>query len=125
MSLFFTGERRPKVAPVELIPERESALEAVSKRLDPHVVSVMGQITVEQARKLAQDCRRVEPLLLSAIQDGTVTTQTSAVDFLRANTDGFFPAVKFVARMKANVGTEGSPATWAEVVTAAQTEALE
>lgn len=123
MSLFFVSERRPKVEPVELVKDWEAALVEVSKRSWPEKVAAVGGLTIEQARKLAQDCRRVEPLLIAAIQAGTVKLQTEASDFLRAETDGFFPAAKFIAVIKANIGSEAVPATWAKVVAAAQTEA--
>lgn len=122
MSIFFVNERRPKVTVTPPTPDLDAALDAVSRRSDPHTVSVLGSITVEQARELAAKCRHVEPLLLAAIQDGKVTTQTSAATFLRDNTDGFFPAAKFIQRLKEVVGSDASPATWAQVVAAAQTE---
>ena len=122
MSIFFVDERHPHVDPVPLVPDWDEALLRVSRREDVHAVSVFGQITVEQARDLVQTCRRLEPLLLKAIQDGVVTTQASAGDFIQANTEGFFPRVKFIQRMKEVVGSEATPATWAEVVAAAMTE---
>lgn len=122
MSLFFENERKPKTVPVEMVPDWEAALEAVSHRYDPHVVAGLGHISVEQARDLVQTCRRIEPLLLQAIQAGTVTTQAGAIDFIVANTEGFFPKLKFIQRMKDVVGTEAVPATWAQVVAAAMTE---
>jgi len=122
MSIFFEDERNPHVDPVPLVPDWDEALLRVSRREDVHAVSVFGKITVEQARSLVQTCRRIEPLLLKAIQDGVVTTQVSAGDFIQANTEGFFPRVKFIQRMKEVVGSESTPATWAEVVAAAMTE---
>jgi hypothetical protein len=122
MSLFFADARKPKVVVPDLVPDWEAAVEAVSRHCIPEGVAAIGNLPVQRAHDLIAACRRVEPLLIKAIQDGTVTTQTSAVDFLRANTDGFFPSAKFIARMKANVGSEASPATWAQVVTAAQGE---
>lgn len=122
MSIFFQNERRPKVTVPDLVPDWEAALKRVSKREDAHAVSAFCQLTVEQARYLIQECRRVEPMLLRAIQDGTVTTKTSAVDFIRESTEGFFPAVRFIAVMQETLGGEATPATWAQVVAAAQTE---
>ena len=123
MSLFFTGERRTVVEPVDLVPDWDAALASVAKRESAHMVSAKGQLTIEQARKLAQDCRQVEPMLLDEMKAGRCTTQATAVDFLRSKTDGFFPAVKFCTVIRENVGSEAVPATWAQVVTAAQTEA--
>lgn len=122
MSLFFVNERRAIAKPAELVPDWDAALVAVSKREWPEAVAAKGSLTIEQARKLAQDCRRVEPLLLSKLQSGELSRQGDASDFLRAETDGFFPAAKFIALLKANVGSKSVPATWAQVVTAAQTE---
>lgn len=122
MSLFFVDERRPKVVVPDLVPDWDSALEAISKHLTPEAVAAIGSLTIQQSLALIQKCRDVEPLLLRAIQLGTVTTALSAVEFLRANTDGVFPAVRFIARMQANVGTELVPATWLQVVDAANTE---
>lgn len=122
MSLFFVGERHPHVDPVPLVPNWDEALLRVSRREPAHTVSAFAQLTLEQARDLAQTCRRLEPLLLQAIKDGVVTTQASAIDFIVANTEGFFPKLKFIQRMKEVVGAEAAPATWAQVMTAAMTE---
>jgi hypothetical protein len=122
MSLFFAEQRRPRVAAQVLTPDWDAALEAISRHCVPEGVAAIGSLLVHQAHALIAKCREVEPLLLKAIQDGVVVSQTSAVDFLRDHTDGFFPAAKFVARMKANVGSEGSPATWPQVVAAARSE---
>jgi hypothetical protein len=133
MSLFFEGERKPKPVAVEvprdLPADYEAAVECVSRKYDLHVIADHGHISVEQARDLLQTCRRMEPLLLAALQNGTVTTQTSASTFIRDNTDGFFPVAKYIARMKVIVGFEAKPpvpsATWAQVLAAAQTEDVE
>lgn len=122
MSIFFVNERRPRVIPTPLVPDWDEALLRVSRREPAHTVSVMAQLTPEQARDLAQTCRRIESMLLRAIQDDTVTTQTSALDFIQANTEGFFPRVRFIQRLKEVVGSEATPATWAQVVTAAKAE---
>ena len=123
MSLFFEGERRTIITPVDLVPDWDAALQAVSNREWPQMVSCKGQLTIDQAHKLISDCRRVEPMLLDELRAGRCTTQALAVDFLREQTDGFFPAVKFCSVIKANVGSDLTPATWPQVVTAAQTEA--
>lgn len=124
MSLFFVNERRPKVEPVELVVDLEAALEEVSKRAWPEKVAAVGGISVEQARKLASECRRIEPLLIAAIQSGEVTSSSGALTFVReAAGDLPFPAAKFLQRIAMNVGSEAVPATWAQVAAAAQTEA--
>lgn len=146
MSLFFKGQRHPKVVPVERVPDWEAALTAVSDKAWPEGVASVGNITVEQAHKLRQTCHEVEAKLLRAIQDGTVKTQAEAVDFIRANTEGFFPAAKFIDVMKHNpelmtttytTETKTDPLTgnpvdvqvpvlnvakWSEIVTAAKGE---
>ena len=123
MSLFFENERRTTTTPVDLVPDWDAALAAVSNRECAHKVAAVGSLTIEQARKLEQDCRRVDALLLAEMKAGRCTTQALAVSFLQSQTDGFFPAYKFCSVIKANVGTDLDPATWAQVVTAAQTEA--
>jgi len=146
MSLFFKGQRRPKTVPVERVPDWEAALTAVALHEWPESVAARGNLTVDQAHKLRQMCCTVESLLLAAIQSNTVKTQAEAVDFIRANTEGFFPAAKFIDVMKHNpelmvttyttatqtdpitglpvdvqVPTQ-NPAKWSEIVTAAKNE---
>ena len=144
MSLFFVGERKIKVVVPDLVPDWEKALDAVAKRQNAEYVAAVGNISVEQAHDLRKMCREVESKLILAIQAGTVTTQTQATTYIRENTTGFFPAAKFIAQLKDNLGTTTyttqqqedpithemvdvqvpvfTPATWNEEKTAAMNE---
>jgi len=122
VSLFFVDSRNPIVPPVVLVPDWDEALRRVSLRQPASTVSVFAQITMEQARDLAQTCRRIEPLVIAEMKAGRCTTQADTVTFIRADTEGFFPAVRFCQRMRDVVGSEATPATWPQVIAAAITE---
>lgn len=122
MSLFFVDSRKPIVTPPVLVPDWDEALLRVSLRQPAATVSVQAQLTLEQARDLVETCRRVEPLVIAEMKAGRCTSQADTVTFIRANTEGFFPAVKFCQRMREVVGSEATPATWPQVIAAALTE---
>lgn len=124
MSLFFVGCRRIRSDDPVPSPDVEAALEAVARGEGDCGIAAAGNVRVELAVRLREMCQRVEPALLAAIQADEVTTQTSAVQFLQTNTDGAFPAARFIDRMKKNLGGETTPATWAQVVAAAKEEEI-
>jgi hypothetical protein len=121
MSLFFAGERKvaPVAVPKPTTEQVEAALVAIGERRDPYEIGGVGNMPLAEVVRLTALCRAVEPKLLAAIQADTVKLQTEAVQFVRDNTDGAFPAAKFIAVLKENVG-----GVWADVVAAAKDEAV-
>jgi len=127
MSLFFEGERKPKIVVVSDPVDMEKALIAVSQRKSAHDVAAAGGIEIDKARHLILECRKVEPLLMAAIKDLSVKTKTEANAFVQANTENPFPVAKFLAVCQNRLDTvdgEGLPvsATWADVVAAYKNE---
>jgi hypothetical protein len=102
MSLFFIGQRR-RDPPVELVPDLEAALQAASEGKGTTSVALAGSIVPSRADHIVSVVMQIEPMLLSLIADGTLTTKTSAVDWVREHTDAF-PAAKFVDVLIANAG---------------------
>lgn len=123
MSLFFDSERKPKVEPTAPpVPDLDAALAAVSMRRDPHVVTALGRLaSVEDARVLERECRRLDAELTVEIQANRVRTQAEAVAFVASASKGTIPADAFIALLKDRVG-KTKTATWAETVTAAKDE---
>lgn len=123
MPLFFDGERKPKVEPAALpAPDLAAALSAVSMRRDPHVVTALGHLaSVEDARALERECRRLDAALTVEIQANRVRTQAEAVVFVANASKGVIPADAFITLLKDRVG-KTKTATWAETVTAAKDE---
>lgn len=118
MSIFFNDRRVKPVVPPAPTPEQiEEALVAVSQRKPtPIVASILG--TMELAAHLHRQCVAVEPLLIEQIASDAITTQTAAVQFVRDNTTGWFPAVKFITVCKDRC----SPQTWVGFVAACKEE---
>lgn len=106
-SIFFNGERRTPPDP-EPEPDWNAALLAVSERLPLENIAGAGNIHPGRAQTLRETCRRIDPIVTQFIADNQTATQATIVQFVRDNTDGFFPAVRFIEIMKANAG--GTPA---------------
>jgi hypothetical protein len=123
MSLFFDGELNPKVEIAVPQVDIPAALAAVSLRRDAHVVAACGKLpSVEMARSLERECRRLDALLVAEIQGNRVKLQSEAVTFVDVAGKGEIPGAAFVDLLKLRVGKGGAPATWAEVVAVAKAE---
>lgn len=103
MSLFFVGERRMPVEP-EPTPNWEPALQAIANRLTINQIAGAGNMSPARAEHLQFECRRIDPMVTLYIVDHMTAPQANIVQYIRDNTEGFFPAARFVDIMKTAAG---------------------
>lgn len=103
MSIFFIGQRRAATPPLPP-PDLDAALAAAAQNGSVNAVAGAGNLQPGQAESLLNECRKIEPMLIDEIASDRITTKTGAIQFVADNTQGPFPAGRFVQQMIDNAG---------------------